>query len=592
MKYYDEDRFELSPEEIATYDGKIYDEDRFEVDRSEIAMPTPAEPVAEVGMDPGIRVGGVSISPFANKALDPVETAQTAAEFAYPATAGLAKRGYGPMATVPSAIGETALWATNPGAAVGRRAGAGAVRGVLGAAPSATKIGEAMIGRGGWLGGTLGEMAQFGAQGAVAQGEASGAFIPGALAGGLRVGGALLGNLRKVLPVSPATRTSEEISQEAGGFLREAESGTSIPAEYIGEAATNPKFLPMAEQYAGREGEVGRNLLDKANEFDQQIFNSVSGKMEGVVVPLQSTIEVLKAGKHKPIGGGALSAAQKRANKKIDDRIAMLDKPVDVDATTDVYFGTKAKAPEVAAKDAWSLRKDLDSEIDWDAEGVDSSIGTKTNALFKKAANTLRGELNSAAGISDEMAQWSKQIDAADDVNRLFSGKGRSYDDRLRAAQGVIDRARGQNRDVTFGQIKHFDEVFGTDFANQITWADAGQKFKLKPNVVADRTYTYQEPIGEAVNDVDPGEAIAQPIRTFKDILGVGGRGVVATKSPAGAVERFQWLNSMEGQGPTPYEAMMQPMAQAFNETARKSIVPLSQKRNDGPMNKKKKEEK
>jgi hypothetical protein len=67
---------------------------------------------------------------------------------------------------------------------------------------------------------------------------------------------------------------------------------------------------------------------------------------------------------------------------------------------------------------------------------------------------------------------------------------------------------------------------------------------------------------------------------------------VVATKSPAGAVEKFQWLNSMEGQGPTPYEAMMQPMAQAFRETARKSIVPLSQKRNDGPMNKKKKDEK
>jgi hypothetical protein len=498
----------------------------------------------------------------------------------FPASTALAKSGASPAALVPAALGEAALMVTSPLRAVGRKIASGLAGKVAGPALAATEIGARRIGTLGNIGGAVGEAAGLGAQGAIAQGNASGAIIPAGASVALSGLGAIGGNLRKMLPESGYTSTGAEIQQGAGEFLREAQKGTGIPADYIARAAREPEFLAKAAEFAGKEDQIGLSLLERAGVFDDELYQQVAQKMEGQTADLAPVIAILEGGKISPrVKGGKLTTAEETVNKQIDEKIAMLGGDVAQGGETVVgpaqklipayrdasgkwhpeqvvttgsqstvrtsgkvdtggYFGAPADHV-VPMRDAWELRKDIDSQINYDAEGIDRSSAAKLQKTLAEANGALRKQINAVAG--PEMAQFSRQIEATSDVLNLVPG--RTLKDKAKNVQSFVDRLNGEGKAEFQRRLKAFDAEFNTDFADQVTWADAGQKFVMRPA----GGYEFTRPMAEAPNDVNvvdvPKGKLLRDLAT-----GPSAGSTVARKSPAGAVERFQYLDALATQ--------------------------------------------
>lgn len=498
----------------------------------------------------------------------------------FPASSALARQGVSPVALVPAALGEASLMVTNPLGQVGKRVASGIATKFSGPAIAATDIGARRIGTIGNIGGALGEAAGYGAQGAVAQGDASGAAVPAGISLGLRGIGTIVSNVRKMLPESPWTNTAEEIQSGAGEFLREAQKGTGIPADYIARAAREPEFLAKAAEFAGKEDQIGLSLLDQASRFDDELYQQVAQKMEGQTADLAPVIAKLQEGKISPrVKGGKLTSAEEKVNQQIDEKIAMLGgdiaqggetivgpaqklipayrdasgkwHPEQVVTTgerssvrssgrvdTGSYFGTPADHV-VPMRDAWELRKDIDSQIDYNAEGIDRSSAAKLQKTLADANAELRRQINAVAG--PEMKQFSRQIEATSDVLNLVPG--RTIKDKAKNVQSFVDRLNGEGKAEFQRRLKAFDAEFGTDFAEQVTWADAGQKFVMRPAA----GYEFSRPMAEAPNDVNVVDA--PKAKLLRDLAtGPTAGSTVARKSPAGAVEQFQYLDALANQ--------------------------------------------
>lgn len=407
-----------------------------------------------------------------------------------------------------AALGDAALYATSFGAGQAVRgapllAGAPVKQALLGTlaegavAGGGTQAGKVALGGDASLGQALATM------GGVAAGN---------------VAGSAVGGLRKMIsdiPVTPQVYR-KELSDAAIRSKLGGEGTQFLETAVKDQPATGSAVGPALMEAQGQAYNIGQEIVAKANEFDDQLFKEVAGKLEGKSIDVSGAIKALESAKFT---GENLLTSQKNANKIIDEYIAnlggsptqgstvvgprnlgqsfeidpiTLERRAIADQTEGAsktvsgggydrgalsLTGTERK-PILSGVEAWNKRKMLDSNINWDTQGIDSGTGARVQKALKEARRAIAGEMEKEAGTGPDMKAWRTRIEAQDDLKDHL---GNSLESQEKRAEGFVRNLYGKNKTQAQKDLEKFDNVFGTDYAKRSLAAASAEKLGVFP---------------------------------------------------------------------------------------------------------------
>ena len=227
------------------------------------------------------------------------------------------------------------------------------------------------------------------------------------------------------------------------------------------EAASTKGGRESLKKFAGKQNEIGQNLVDAIDNIDEFLPSKKTvDKALSEMPPIKtaSVIKVLEDAKPQKAIGGA-----KDAVKKIDDLISDIS-----EQTSDLG--------NIDAVSFRELRKQIDAEVG-DAFGKESS---KYLSALKAARNRMKTDLVDAATASgntefvDAMKQYAEVLGKVDDVNTFL---GKTAKTRANRAESFVSTLFGKNKTEKREALKKLEEVFGTNFIEEAKLAKLASEF-------------------------------------------------------------------------------------------------------------------
>jgi len=242
------------------------------------------------------------------------------------------------------------------------------------------------------------------------------------------------------LPGSATAGVSSQLSGVSGEALQEAGLGFGKKAKALKDASEGATF------------DIGQDLVEKINKFDElipeakQINNALENMGE------ISTDKVLDALESSKVANAATPAA-KNANKNIQETIDNL----------------KELGDNLSATEFRKLRIQFDEGIEFGKPGFDA-----VEKAFSNARKTMAKELVKSARktgnkeFESTMKTFAEKLKTRDDLVKLL---GKNQTAQSSRAETFANTLFGKGKTARRGLVKKFDEVFGSDFFEQIKTA-------------------------------------------------------------------------------------------------------------------------
>jgi hypothetical protein len=234
------------------------------------------------------------------------------------------------------------------------------------------------------------------------------------------------------------------------GKLAEGLSGVSEEALRVHGAGFGQGAKDLA-QAAGKQGEIGKNLVDALDNLDDFLPEKAAvdrALKEIPAVNISNTLGSLEKAKT----GGVLSSSR-ATNEKIDGLIKDI-------------AGAADETGNIPAEKFRAIRKEID-ELVGDAFGKESG---KFVTALKQARHQMASDLVESAKVSghpEYVEAMQSMADKLQKADKLSSFLGKSATTRENRAESFVSNLFGKNKAERQEAVKAMGEIFGEDFLQQ-----------------------------------------------------------------------------------------------------------------------------